>query len=239
MRRAAAVALSAALSVTAGACGDAGTAANEVTNEVTTTTDAATTPDPTTAPAATASPAGTPAPGTPAPGTPGAASPGGTTSGEDLPEPGTDTTETSGFPDMTGDTAYLTDVELGDHEDYERVVFTFAEDSPVPAWRVEYTEQVSQPGSGNPVEVAGGAALHVILSGGTGVDMSGTTFEEVYTGPERLSGEDASLSAVTEVVLAGDFEAVMEWGIGVDEQRPFRAFSLQDPSRLVVDVMTE
>lgn len=235
MRRAAAVALSAALSVMAGACGDAGTAANEVTTtapEPTATpepTDAATTPDPTTAPAATASPAGTP----------GGASPGGTTSGEDLPEPGTDTTETSGFPDITGDTAYLTDVELGDHEEYERVVFTFAEDSPVPAWRVEYTDQVSQPGSGNPVEVAGGAALHVILSGGTGVDMSGTTFEEVYTGPERLSGEDASLSAVTEVVLAGDFEAVMEWGIGVDEQRPFRAFSLQDPSRLVVDVMTE
>ena len=148
-------------------------------------------------------------------------------------------TESPGFPDMAGDIAYLTDVEVGDHDGYERVVFTFTEESPVPAWRVEYVDEVMQPGSGNPVDVAGEAFLHVILSGGTGVDMSGPEFEEVYTGPDRFDGEEAGTSAVAEVVLAGDFEAVMEWGIGVGGERPFRAFPLEDPSRLVVDIMTE
>jgi hypothetical protein len=157
----------------------------------------------------------------------------------DLPEPGTDPTESDGFPDTGGgDVAYLDSVEIGDHPDYERVVFTMTEDSPLPAWRVEYTDEIRQSGSGNPVDVTGEEFLQVTMSGASGVDLSGEDFEEIYTGPDRLSGEDAAASAISEVVLSGDFEATMGWGVGLEEERPFRAFALEDPARVVVDVMT-
>lgn len=156
----------------------------------------------------------------------------------DLPEFGDEPMDSDGFPDMSGPTAFLDNVEIGDHPDYERVVFTMTEDSPVPAWRVEYTEEIVQSGSGNPVEISGDAFLQVTLSGASGVDLSGADFEEVYTGPDRLSGDEAGASAITEVVASGDFEATMGWGIGLDEERPFRAFALENPARIVVDVMT-
>ena len=158
--------------------------------------------------------------------------------GTALPDPSLDEVASSEFPDTSGEIAYLEEVEIGVHADYERVVFTFTDESSVPAWRVAYADEITQPGSGNPVDVAGEAFLHVVLSGGTGVDMTGETFEEVYTGPDQLQGEDAGAAVVNEVVLAGDFEAVMEWGIGLDEQRPFRAFALSDPARVVVDITT-
>lgn len=157
----------------------------------------------------------------------------------DLPEPAETATSSPEFPDVTGPTSYLASVEIGDHPGYERVVFTFVEDAGVPSWQVEYVEEVREDGSGRLVEVEGAAALAVTLSGASGVDMSGETFEEVYTGPDRLDGTDAGVSSVQEVVETGDFEAVMSWAIGVDEQRPFRAFSLQDPARVVVDIATD
>lgn len=156
----------------------------------------------------------------------------------DLPEPAETATSSPEFPDVTGPTSYLASVEIGDHAGYERVVFTFVEDADVPSWQVEYVDEVREDGSGRLVEVEGDAALAVTLSGASGVDMSGETFEEVYTGPDRLDGSDAGASSVQEVVETGDFEAVMSWAIGVDEQRPFRAFSLTDPARVVVDVAT-
>ena len=202
-------------------------------------TESSPTQAPTAAPTTTPTPTPTPAPtpeGTASePTTAGAEEP----AEADLPAPATEPTESDGFPTTMGEgPVFLDSVELGDHEGYERVVFTFDGAEALPSWRVEYVDEVRQSGSGNPVEVAGSAYLNVTLSGATGVDLSGEQPEEVYTGPDRLSGSDAALSAVQEVVEAGDFEATMSWAIGVDEQRPFRAFTLTDPARLVVDVVT-
>ena len=156
----------------------------------------------------------------------------------DLPEADTNSKESAGFPDPSGPTSFLTDVEIGDHEEYERVVFTFTEDSEVPSWRVAYSDEIVESGSGRPVDIAGDAFLQVTMSGASGVDLSGENVVEIYTGPDRIAGEEFAASAVQEVVEAGDFEAVLEWGVGLDSERPFRVFTLEDPSRVVVDVMT-
>jgi hypothetical protein len=43
---------------------------------------------------------------------------------------------------------------------------------------------------------------------------------------------------VEEVAAAGDFDAVLSLGIGIDEQAPFRGLRLSGPGRIVVDVVT-
>ena len=197
--------------------------------------ESATPTEPIIAPAtATAGPSASPTP-TPTP-TP---TPAPTTAEIDLPDPDLNDKEAAGFPDPSGPTAYLDSVEIGDHESYERVVFTFTPDSPIPSWAVAYTDEITESGSGRPVDIAGDAFLSVTMSGASGVDMTGQDFVEVYTGPERIAGSESGASVVQEVVEAGDFEAVMDWGIGLTGERPFRVFTLQDPSRLVVDITTD
>ena len=55
-----------------------------------------------------------------------------------------------------------------------------------------------------------------------------------YSGPRRLQPR---YPAVREVVVGrGVYEGYQDAFLGVAEDRPFRAFRLDDPQRLVVDV---
>jgi hypothetical protein len=37
-------------------------------------------------------------------------------------------------------------------------------------------------------------------------------------------------------VRTGDFEGVLTWVIGLDQQRPFSVFRLSNPSRVYIDI---
>ena len=111
--------------------------------------------------------------------------------------------------------ALLTDVTV----EASTVTFTFRDDV-VPGIDAGYVTEVNADGSGEPVEVAGGAHLQVRMEPAAGVDLSSSsgTFEETYTGPERIDGP----SPIVEVVRTGDFEANLTWVIGVTDERPYR-----------------
>lgn len=146
----------------------------------------------------------------------------------------TDTVEGGDFPRGGGDTALLVDVRVGGHETFDRVVLEFQGDTP-PSYRVGYLEApVRQDGSGNEVDVAGGAFIEVRASPAAGFDPLSEDARETYTGPERLPADEADV--VREVVRIGDFEGQLAWVIGVDRRRPFAAAMFEDPLRLVVDV---
>lgn len=139
------------------------------------------------------------------------------------------------FPEGGDGIAYLVRVEAGRHDGFDRVVWEF--DGPAPSYRVEYvTGPVAEQGSGQPVEVDGAAALQVIFSLASGVDLSGTEPQTIYDGPDRLSGVDAGTVNVAEVVQTGDFEATLSWAVGVDEITPFTVRRLEDPTRVAVDI---
>lgn len=122
------------------------------------------------------------------------------------------TTPTSA-PGTASGVALLTDVEVGDGV----VTFTFREGTP--GFDVQYVEPpITQDGSGEEVQVAGSAHLSVRMEPASGVDLSGEDFEETYTGPERIPGT----GVIAEVVRTGDFEAVLNWVVGLDEERPYR-----------------
>lgn len=132
------------------------------------------------------------------------------------------------------ETAVLAEVRVGVHETYDRVVWEFSEGDR-PRLLVEYVDEPRQPGSGNRVDVAGDAYLRLIAEAATdrGAEMYAPG-APAYDGPTRLDGGNAQ--AVREVVALGDFEANMQWAVGVDRQRPFRVQVLEGPLRVVVDV---
>lgn len=135
--------------------------------------------------------------------------------------------------DLEG-TSHLVDVRVAAHpqEGIERVVFEF--DRAVPGYEVSLAEPpFHEAGSGREVDVAGDAFLHVRTFPASRADLSGEEAVLVYEGPDRVTGDT---EAIVEVVLTGDFEAVMEWVIGLADERPFHAYFLGGPPRLVIDV---
>lgn len=125
-----------------------------------------------------------------------------------------------------------TGVRVGSHEGYERVVFDF-EGTGTPGWRVEYVDEAVEDPKGDVVDVAGDYTLQVIATGvryPEGEDETGRIAQGTY------DADDADL--VEEVRVTGIFEGQNQAFIGLDEKAPFRAFTLSDPARLVVDVRT-
>lgn len=128
-----------------------------------------------------------------------------------------------------------TDIRAGAHECFGRVVFTFSvEAGPADGTTSDEIGYRSPPfagPSGTPVDVAGGAFLEVLLFGARAYD--GQTGAPTYTGPAEIR---PGLTAIRELQLVEDFEALLVWVVGVDRRRPFNVFQLDGPDRLVIDV---
>jgi len=127
----------------------------------------------------------------------------------------------------------LTDVRVGHHEGFDRVVLEF-DGTGTPGWAVGYVDRARADGSGETIALDGDAVLDVYARGttypGTGAVDSG------YDGPQHFRPEDAS--SVAEVHVVGTFEGDTQVVVGIDGDRvPFRTFALTGPARLVVDVL--
>ena len=99
----------------------------------------------------------------------------------------------------------------------DRDVVRFALDAPVGVVVSVVDGPIEQDGSGAPISVSGGAHLRVRFFRASGYD--GEQGAPSYTGPARVPG--TGTGAVTEAVATGDFEGVVTWVIGIDENRPF------------------
>lgn len=146
-----------------------------------------------------------------------------------------DTVEGGGFPSTVGATALLVDIRAARHDGFERIVFEFEGDDP-PGYRVGYLDPpVREDFSGNPVELAGDAFLEVRVVPGAGFDPMSDDARQTYTGPLRFSPDGTEF--VEELVRIGDFEAHLTWVAGLSGRVPFAVEVLEDPIRLVVDVV--
>jgi hypothetical protein len=144
----------------------------------------------------------------------------------------TDPVKTPDTPGGPGQTALLVDVRTGQHSGYERVVFEFA--NMLPGYSVQY---VSKPVHADPsdsiVDVPGEEVILVRMAMASGVDATATPVHDTYTGPSRL---DTGYPTVAGLAAVGDFEAVLNWAIGVMNRAPFVVTALADPPRLVIDI---
>ena len=128
---------------------------------------------------------------------------------------------------------HLTDVRIGGHEGFTRVVFEF-DGTGIPAYRVEYADPpFATGGEGAEVPVDGAVFIQVLVSPARTFDIEDPDFAPTYTGPDRL---DPGLGAITEIVFVDDFEASMVWVIGLSAERGFTVDTLTDPVRLVIDI---
>ncbi|ROS73557.1 hypothetical protein [Cellulomonas sp. PhB143] len=146
----------------------------------------------------------------------------------EVPFPGDTKADTH---DASADAALtVTDVRVGAHDGYDRVVFEL-DGAGTPGWHVAYTDDPREEGSGDAVHLDGDAALEVFLTG-TGYPQDTRVPE--YSGPNPV--RTAATDEIEEVVYGGVFEGRTSAFLGVDEKAPFRVYALEDPARVVVDV---
>ncbi len=126
----------------------------------------------------------------------------------------------------------LTEVRVAHHPGFDRVVFELGGKGK-PGWRVEYVARPLAEGSGELVRLKGTAYLQVSLRGiGFPDDIGIPPYGNHAT---RIPG--TGTKGVTEIYPGGFFEGYQQAFIGLTgKQRPFRAFSLDNPTRVVVDV---
>lgn len=131
-------------------------------------------------------------------------------------------------PNATG-AAILKDVRSARHANYDRVVFEF-EGSQLPNFKIEYIDKpVRACGSGNVVPFAGDAWFSVRLSGANAhTDAGEATVKDRVRSP--------NLPIVKDLKLICDFEAEVQWVMGVSSPNKYRVLELKNPARLVVDI---
>lgn len=123
----------------------------------------------------------------------------------------------------------LNEVRTAAHETFDRIVFEFAGE-PLPGYHVEYAAgPVYQCGSGDEVSVAGNAALVLRLEAAQAHDDHGNV-----TIAERR--RVMALPVLRELTIICDFEAQVEWVVGLAARTPYRMVELSEPPRLVLDV---
>ena len=135
-------------------------------------------------------------------------------------------------PGSAAQQGLLRDVRVGRHDSagFDRVVFYLGGRSGATAQvaRVHYVPRVFADGSGDPITLRGSAFLAVNLRPAVAHTEAGRP-----TTPRRIV---VPYRALKEVRLAGDFEGVVTYGLGVAARSDFRVLSLSAPNRLVVDV---
>ena len=117
-----------------------------------------------------------------------------------------------------------------------RVVFEF--ENQIADYKVSYIEPpATDCGSGEEVDTStwdAGALMEVRLEPSGGPDLTSEEGEPTYKGSRDIDVEEDDI--LTHLKVSCDFEAVFTWVIGLDEERPFTVTTLQNPSRLVVEI---
>lgn len=122
----------------------------------------------------------------------------------------------------------VTETRVSSHAGFDRAVFEMTGQGS-PGWFIDYTDRPTQQGSGSVVDYQGSVALNV--------NIDGTTY------PFDLEMDDPGLARVagsghiTEVIPAATFEGRSQFIIGLNERLPYAVQVLENPPRVVVDVL--
>lgn len=122
--------------------------------------------------------------------------------------------------------AYVSAVRVGTHTGYDRVTLEFKNGLPGDIQLGTQSSAVfTQSASGRQVTLQGSAGLLVTLTGADDhTSYAGSTdFQPNYPG-------------LLEVRQVEDFEGYVQWGLGLSQPACYRAFVLQSPTRLVIDI---
>ena len=132
-----------------------------------------------------------------------------------------------------GERLEVTEVRVGTHDGFDRVTFVLDGDGTV-GWSIGPEDEPTSQGSGEPIEVAGATTLWVALEPLTYPEDP----DAGLAAPDRVAGpEDAVV--LTEVVQDTLFEGYHTFAVGLEEAVPFAVERLEDPQRVVIDLVPE
>lgn len=129
----------------------------------------------------------------------------------------------------------VTNVRAGRHACFDRMVIDVR--GHAHGYNVSYVSSVSQPGSGLPVPLRGGAYLHVVVLVAAYDQNTGLPTYSPANGNELVN--TAGFATFRQLAMAGSYEGYTHIGMGVRARLPFRVFALDGPgdtTRIVVDV---
>lgn len=122
----------------------------------------------------------------------------------------------------------LTEVRTAEHPDFDRFVVQL-DGAGLPGYSLGYVEGASRCGSGEPVDLDGGAMLVLRLEPARAHDDLGNP-------TVAARSWDLAMPSITEAALICDFEAVTEFALGVVQEERYRLTTLTDPTRIVLDI---
>lgn len=133
-------------------------------------------------------------------------------------------------------TRSLTDVRTGRHDCYDRMVLDIRPGTPAasPTYQVRYVDKLYQDGSGQLINVGGGAILEIVA---TAPSYDPETYEATYPGRggKPLPGVNLKgYKTFRDARFGASYEGTTQLGLGVRARLPFRVLELGD--RLVIDV---
>lgn len=129
----------------------------------------------------------------------------------------------------------ITDVRAGRHACFDRIVIDVRGNVAARGVRAEYVDRVEQDGSGEVVPLRGAAKLRVLV-GHVVYDSEGKIVYDPRNPRELVPTR--GYRTLRQVALAGSFEGMTTFGIGVARRAPYRVQILDAPSgdRIVLDV---
>ena len=123
----------------------------------------------------------------------------------------------------------VTAVRVGAHEGFDRVVVDLGGDGD-PGWFVDYTSTPMQETTGQPLKVAGNAFLNINVDGTVyPFEMGKDSDVEV-----KMAGDTGN---VIDVISAGTYEGRSQVVVGLRSALPYSVQVLEDPKRVVVDIV--
>lgn len=120
-------------------------------------------------------------------------------------------------------------VRVGAHEGFDRVVVDLEGDGD-PGWFVDYTSTPMQETVGQPLQVAGNSFLNI------NVDGTVYPFElgKDNNVPVTMAGDTGN---VIDVISAGTYEGRSQVVVGLRSELPYSVQVLENPKRVVVDIV--
>lgn len=120
-------------------------------------------------------------------------------------------------------------VRVGAHEGFDRVVVDLEGDGN-PGWFVDYTSTPMQETVGQPLQVAGNSFLNI------NVDGTVYPFElgKDNNVPVTMAGDTGN---VIDVISAGTYEGRSQIVVGLRSELPYSVQVLENPTRVVVDIV--
>ena len=119
---------------------------------------------------------------------------------------------------------------------FDRAVFEFETAMPYGGFSVGYADgdALGNAGCAAPRRRPGADLVLSFHGTGTHEGVYPDLGRRSYTGRERI--RPASTEEIVEAILYCEFEATVEWALVIRDRRPFRAATMGDPPRIVVDV---